>query len=146
MEQLFCQRSRNKTRLAIFASLVVLATAAEAEESSAEIQREKMTEEGDQKARQDASLSTSQRNALETELKKVQEGMRLAEKNADLTKKKVSALEAALAEKDDQLETELKKAQEAPIAVEADPASKNEPFAPDQQPVKLDRINESHTG
>src|SRR5215469_2089124 len=32
MEQLFCQRSRNKTRLAIFASLVVLATAAEAEE------------------------------------------------------------------------------------------------------------------
>ena len=182
MEQLFCQRSRNKTRLAIFASLVVLASAAEAEESSAEIQREKMAEEGDQKAQQDASLTTSQRNALETELKKVQERARLAEKNADLTKRKVSALEAALAEKDDQLETELKKAQEraqlaekivdlterklsaveaalrekddqletelkkaqtAPIAVEADPASKNEPFTPDQQSVKLARFNES---
>ena len=143
MEQLFCQRSRNKTRLAIFVSLVVLATAAEAEESSAEILREKMAEEGDQKAQQDASLTTSQRNALETELKKMQERARLAEQNADLTKRKVSALEAALAEKDDQLETELKKAQTAPIAFEADPASKNEPFTPDQQSVKLARFNES---
>jgi len=102
---------RNKSGLAIFAGSVILVAVAEAEQPTKEIQRE-VTEEDNQQAQQNASLSPSQRSALEIELKKAQERAQLAEKNADLAERKLGALEAALAEKDDQLETELKKAQE----------------------------------
>jgi Skp family chaperone for outer membrane proteins len=105
MPQLFCRHIWNKSGLALFAGLVVLTTVAEAEESHAETQRDKLAAEEDQQAQRNASFPTAQRSALETELKKAQERAQRAERN-------LSALEAALAEKDDQLETELKKAQE----------------------------------
>src|SRR5258707_15650024 len=99
MQELFCQRIRNSTGLAIFAGLAVLATVAGAERSYTEIQREKAAEEDDQQAQQNVSLATSQGSALEIELKKTQERAQLAEKTADLTARKLSAAETALAEK-----------------------------------------------
>ena len=94
--QLFCQRIWNKSRLALFAGLVVLATVAEAEESNTEIQREKVAAEEDLQAQQNASLPTAQRSTLETQLKNAQERAQLAEKMADLAKSQQSALESEL--------------------------------------------------
>jgi hypothetical protein len=102
---------RRKSGLVIFAGLVVLAIVAEAEQPAEDIKRE-MMEEDNQQAQQNASLSTNQRSVLETELKKAEERAQLAQKNADFAEKKLVSLEAALAEKDEQLEVELKKAQE----------------------------------
>jgi hypothetical protein len=130
MQELFCQRIRNSTGLAIFAGLAVLATVAGAERSYAEIQREKAAEEDDQQAQQNVSLATSQGSALETELKKTQERAQLAEKNADLTARKLSAAETALAEKDEQQEAELKRAEER-----AQLAEKNADLAASQRSV-----------
>ena len=237
IQQLFCQRIWDKSGLALFAGLLVLATVAAAEESNTEIWREQVAEEGDQQVQLNAGLATSQRSSMETELKKAQERAQLAEKmadlaqsqqsaletelkkaleraqlaekNADINERKLRALEAALAEKGDQLEIELKKAQErgqpaeknadltdpnsgpkakplastqpsgsliqsaemtalpcltpnsapaaiesqnenkgidfaaatAPVAVEPETASKNDPVRPDQQPAKLAQIN-----
>jgi hypothetical protein len=211
--RLFCQRIWNKSGLALFAGSIVLATVTETEESNMEIQPEKVAAEEDLQAQQNASLPTAQRSALETELKKAQERAQLAEKMADLAEKKLGDLEAAVAEKEDQLQAELKQAQErarlaqknsdlsdpntgpkaealaliqtsdssvqsaettarpgpasnrapAPIefgneenkgigfakatliAVETNPAPKNDPLTPDQQPVRLVRINQSRS-
>jgi hypothetical protein len=212
--RLFCQRIWNKSGLALFAGSVVLAIVTEAEESNTEIQPERVAAEEDLHAQQNASLPTAQRSAMETELKKAQQRAQLAEKMADLAEKKLCDLEAAVAEKDDQLEAELKQAQEraqlaeknpdlsdpnagpkaealaliqkldssvqsaettarpgpgsnsvpvaiefrneenrgigfaevtALIAVEANPACKNDLLTPDQQPVKLVRINQSRS-
>jgi hypothetical protein len=97
VQQSFCQRFRNRTGLAISASLVVLTTIAAAEQLKQEIRGE----QGDQEPRRNASQSAGQVSALEIELQKAQERARLAEKNAELAEKKVGALEAAVAEKDD---------------------------------------------
>ena len=110
--RLFCQRIWNKSGLALFAGSIVLATVTETEESNTEIQPEKVAAEEDLQAQQNASLPTAQQSALETELKKAQESAQLAEKMADLAEKKLGDLEAAVAEKDDQLQAELKQAQE----------------------------------
>src|SRR6266481_5899842 len=121
MQQLFCQRIRNSTGLAIFAGLAVLATVAVGQQPNGEIQREKMperTEEDDQtqknadftgsqrsaletELKKAEELAASQRNALETELKNAEDRAQLAEKNADLATSQRTGLEA-----------ELKKAQE----------------------------------
>jgi paraquat-inducible protein B len=108
MHQLFCRRIRDKTRLVLFAALVVLASVAGAEPSSPEIQ----AEQGDQQPRQNASPSAGQVKALEIDLQQAQERAQLAAKLADLAERKLGAVEAAAAEKDDQLEAELKKAEE----------------------------------
>src|SRR6266404_8539109 len=131
MQQLFCQRIRNSTGLAVFAGLAVLATAAAGQQPNGEIQREKMTEraEEDDQTQKNADFTGIQRSALETELKKAQEKAQLAQKIADLAASQRSALEtelknaenrAQLAEKNADLatsqrtglEAELKKAQE----------------------------------
>jgi hypothetical protein len=62
MPQLFCQLIWNKTGLALFAGLAVFATVAEAEESNAEIQREKVAAEEELQAQQ---LPIAQRSTLE---------------------------------------------------------------------------------
>src|SRR5271166_1184168 len=103
MQQLFCQRIRNSTGLAIFAGLAVLAPVAVGQQPNGEVQREKMPErtEEDDQTQKNADFTGSQRSALETELKKAQEKAQLAEKNADLATSQRTGLEA-----------ELKKAQE----------------------------------
>lgn len=108
MQEVFCQRIRNKAGLALFAGLVVLANVADAEQPSPEIQGEP----GDQQIQQNASFSSPQVRALEIDLKKAQERAQVAEKMADLAEKKLGRLEAAVAEKDDQLEAELQEAEE----------------------------------
>ena len=85
MPRLFCQRIWNKSGLALFAGSIVLAAVTETEESITEIQPEKVTAEEDLQAQQNASLPTAHRTALETELKKAQERVQLAEKNSDLS-------------------------------------------------------------
>jgi hypothetical protein len=131
MQQLFCQRIRNSTGLAIFAGLAVLATVAVGQQPNGEIQREKMPErtEEDDQTQKNADFTGSQRSALETELKKAQEKAQLAQKMADLAGSQRSALETELKNAEDRaqlaeknadlaisqrtgLEAELKKAQE----------------------------------
>ena len=131
MQQLFCQRIRNSTGLAIFAGLAVLATVAVGQQPNGEIQREKMPErtEEDDQTQKNADFTGSQRSALETELKKAQEKAQLAQKMADLAESQRSALETELKNAEDRaqlaekmadlaasqrsaLETELKKAEE----------------------------------
>ena len=131
MQQLFCQRIRNSTGLAIFAGLAVLATVAVGQQPNGEIQREKMPErtEEDDQTQKNADFTGSQRSALETELKKAQEKAQLAQKMADLAGSQRSALETELKNAEDRaqlaekmadlaasqrsaLETELKKAEE----------------------------------
>ncbi|MBV8224662.1 MAG: hypothetical protein JO232_05680 [Verrucomicrobia bacterium] len=108
MQQSFWQRVRNKTELAISAGLVVLTTIAGAEQCRQEIRGE----QDPQQSRQNASHSVGQVSALEIEIKKAQERAQLAENIADLAEKKLGALEAAVAKKEDQLEAELKEALE----------------------------------
>jgi hypothetical protein len=131
MQELFCQRIRNSTGLAIFAGLAVLATVAVGQQPNGEIQREKMPErtEEDDQTQKNADFTGSQRSALETELKKAQEKAQLAQKMADLAGSQRSALETELKNAEDRaqlaekmadlaasqrsaLETELKKAEE----------------------------------
>src|SRR5260370_1011625 len=98
MQQLFCQRIRNSTGLAIFAGLAVLATVAVGQQPNGEIQREKMPErtEEDDQTQKNADFTGSQRTALETELKKAQEKVQLAKKIADLVAGKFNAEESRL--------------------------------------------------
>ena len=146
MPRLFCQLIWNKGELALFAGWIVLANVTEAEESNTEIQREKVAAEEDLQAQQNASLPTAQRSALETELKKAQERAQLAEKHSDLTERKLSALEAALAEKDDQLETELKNAQErAQLAEKMANLAKSQQSALEAE-LKRAQLAEKHFG
>src|SRR5271166_420166 len=131
MQQLFCQRIRNSTGLAIFAGLAVLAPVAVGQQPNGEVQREKMPErtEEDDQTQKNADFTGSQRSALETELKKAQEKAQLAQKIADLAGSQRSALETELKNAEDRaqlaeknadlatsqrtgLEAELKKAQE----------------------------------
>jgi hypothetical protein len=131
MQQLFCQRIRNSTGLAIFAGLAVLTTVAVGQQPNGEIQREKMPEraEEDDQTQKNADFTGSERSALETELKKAQEKAQLAQKMADLAGSQRSALETELKNAEDRaqlaekmadlaasqrsaLETELKKAEE----------------------------------
>ena len=95
MQQLFCQRIRNSTGLAIFAGLAVLATVAVGQQPNGEIQREKMPErtEEDDQTQKNADFTGSQRSALETELKNAEDRAQLAEKMADLAASQRSALE-----------------------------------------------------
>ncbi len=130
MQQLFCQRIRNSTGLAIFAGLAVLVTAAGGQQPNGEIQREKMPEraEEDDQTQKNADFTGNQRSALETELKKAQEKAQLAQKMADLAGSQRSALETELKNAEDRaqlaekmadlaasqrsaLETELKNAE-----------------------------------
>jgi chromosome segregation ATPase len=106
MQQSFWQRVRNKTGLAISAGLVVLTTIAGAEQCRQEIRGE----QDPQQSRQNASHSAGQVSALENEVKKAQKRAQLVEKIADLAEKKLGALEAVVAKKEDQLEAELKEA------------------------------------
>jgi len=103
MQQLFCQRIRNSTGLAVFAGLAVLATAAAGQQPNGEIQREKMTEraEEDDQTQKNADFTGIQRSALETELKKAQEKAQLAQKIADLAGSQRSALETELKNAED---------------------------------------------
>src|SRR5260370_33463483 len=98
MQQLFCQRIRNSTGLAVFAGLAVLATVAAGQQPNGEIQREKMTEraEEDDQTQKNADFTGSQRSALETELKKAQEKAQLAQKIADLVAGQFHAEESRL--------------------------------------------------
>src|SRR5260370_380501 len=98
MQQLFCQRIRNSTALAVFAGLAVLATVAAGQQPNGEIQREKMTEraEEDDQTQKNADFTGSQRSALETELKKAQEKAQLAQKIADLVAGQFHAEESRL--------------------------------------------------
>ena len=106
MQQSFWQRVRNKTGLAISAGLVVLTTIAGAEQYRQEIRGE----QDPQQSRQNASHTAGQVSALENEVKKAQKRAQLVEKIADLAEKKLGALEAVVAKKEDQLEAELKEA------------------------------------
>ena len=121
MQQLFCQRIRNSTGLAIFAGLAVLATVAVGQQPNGEIQREKMPErtEEDDQTQKNADFTGSQRSALETELKNAEDRAQLAEKMADLAASQRSALETELkkaeelaASQRNALETELKNAED----------------------------------
>ena len=174
MPRLFCQRIWNKSGLALFAGSIVLATVTETEESITEIQPDKVAAEEDLQAQQNASLPTAQRSALETELKMAQERVQLAEKNADLSdpnagpKAEALALIQTLDSSAQSAETTARPsppshsvpaaielwneenkgigfAEATLIAVEANPAPKNDPLTPDQQPVKLVRINQSRS-
>src|SRR5258708_1767815 len=69
--------------------------------STVETQHNKAQEEKAQFVQQNTDLATSQRSALETQLKKAEEKAQLAQQNADLAASQRTALE-----------TELKKAQE----------------------------------
>src|SRR5262249_47752999 len=171
----FCQRIWNKSGLALFAGSIVLATVTETEESITEIQPEKVAAEEDLQAQQNGSLPTAQRSALETELKKAQERGQLAGKNSDLsdphTAPKAEPL-TLIQPSDSSVESAETTARPDPasssvpvaiefgneenrgigfaeatalIAVEANPASKDDPVAPDQQPMKLVRINQSRS-
>jgi hypothetical protein len=174
MPRLFCQRIWNKSGLALFAGSVVLATVTEVEESNTEIQREKVAAEEDLQVQQNASLLTAQQSALETELKKAQERVQLAEKNSDLSDPNAAPKAEALAliqTLDSSVQSAATTARPSPpsnsvpaaielwneenkgigfaeatlVAVEANPAPKNDPLTPDQQPVKLVRINQSRS-
>jgi hypothetical protein len=131
MQQLFCQRIRNSTGLAIFAGLAVLAIVTVGQQPNGEIQREKMPEraEEDDQTQKNADFTGSQRSALETELKKAQEKAQLAQKMVDLAGSQRSALETELKNAEDRaqlaekmadlaasqrsaLETELKNAED----------------------------------
>src|SRR5271166_4143308 len=121
MQQLFCQRIRNSTGLAIFAGLAVLATVAVGQQPNGEIQREKMPErtEEDDQTQKNADFTGSQRSALETELKNAEDRAQLAEKMADLAASQRSALETELKKAEElaasqrsALETELKNAED----------------------------------
>jgi hypothetical protein len=103
MQQLFCQRIRNSTGLAIFAGLAVLTTVAVGQQPNGEIQREKMPEraEEDDQTQKNADFTGSERSALETELKKAQEKAQLAQKMADLAGSQRSALETELKNAED---------------------------------------------
>jgi energy-coupling factor transporter ATP-binding protein EcfA2 len=74
---------------------------ASSQRSALETQLKKAQEEKTQQAQQNTDLATSQRSALETQLKKAEEKAQLAQQNADLASSQRSALE-----------TQLKKAQE----------------------------------
>src|SRR5271165_4004403 len=121
MQQLFCQRIRNSTGLAIFAGLAVLATVAVGQQPNGEIQREKMPErtEEDDQTQKNADFTGSQRSALETELKNAEDRAQLAEKMAELAASQRSALETELKKAEElaasqrsALETELKNAED----------------------------------
>jgi hypothetical protein len=173
--RLFCQRIWNKSGLALFAVSIVFATVTETEESITEIQPENVAAEEDLQAQKNASLPTAQRTALETELKKAQERVQLAEKNSDLSDPRTAPKAEPLAliqPSDSSVESAETTARPDPasnsvpvaiefgkeenrgigfaeatalIAAEANPASKDDPVAPDQQPMKLVRINQSRS-
>jgi hypothetical protein len=175
MPQLFCRHIWNKSGLALFAGLVVLTTVAEAEESHAETQRDKLAAEEDQQAQRNASFPTAQRSALETELKKAQERAQLAEKHSDLSEPNAGPKAEPLAStqpSDSSVQSSETTARPGPasnsvpaaieswneenrgigfaeatalIAVEANPAPQHDPLTSDQQPVKLVRINQSRS-
>jgi len=169
--RLFCQRIWNKSGLTLFAGSVVLATVTGAQESNMKVQPKKVAAEEELQAQQNASLFKTRRTALETELKKAQ----LAEKNCDPSDSNTAPRAEPLAliqPSGSSVESAETTARPGPgsnsvpvaiefgkeenrgigfaeatalIAVEANPAFKDDPLTPNQQPVKLVRINQSRS-
>jgi len=150
-----------------------MADLAKSQQSALETELKKAQERA-QLAEKMADLAKSQQSALETELKRAQERVEPAEKNSGLSDPHPAPKAEPLAlihPSDSSVKSAETTARPEPatnsapvaiefgneenkgigfakatlIAVETNPAPKNDPLTPDQQPVKLVRINQSRS-